>query len=173
MKTCNICKAQKAKEEYYKHPKTADGFAGKCKSCTKEFSINSYQRRMQNPEFALAERIRSREKSKRRIRVAPPEEKRREWQQGYVERYPEKYAARTMATTLPHAKGFHNHHWSYQEQHFKDVIPLSAQEHKFLHRYLVYDAERKQYRRCTDGILLDTREAHEAFIQEIKVQAPY
>ena len=37
LKKCNKCKADLPLEEYYKHPKTADGYQEKCKSCHRLF----------------------------------------------------------------------------------------------------------------------------------------
>lgn len=37
-KTCFKCGASKARSEFYKHPKMADGLLGKCKSCTRSAS---------------------------------------------------------------------------------------------------------------------------------------
>ena len=41
MKTCICCKEHKDISEFYKHPDTADGHLGKCKSCCKEQAISN------------------------------------------------------------------------------------------------------------------------------------
>lgn len=54
MKECVKCHKEKPIEEYYKHPKTADGHFGKCKECAKAYgrkhrreneSVQEYDRR--------------------------------------------------------------------------------------------------------------------------------
>ena len=62
-------------------------------------------------------------------------------------------------------KDNHLHHWSYNEEHHKDVIEITPKQHAKAHRFIVYDQERMMYRRFDNNILLDTREAHESFIQ--------
>ncbi len=57
------------------------------------------------------------------------------------------------------------HHWSYNEEHYKDVIWLNQKQHMKSHRFIVYDQERKMYRRCDNNELLDTKEVHEKFIR--------
>ena len=51
------------------------------------------------------------------------------------------------------------HHWSYNDEHFKDVIELNVKDHAMVHRHIIYDQERMMYRDL-DGVLLDTRERH-------------
>ena len=83
----------------------------------------------------------------------------------YTERYPEKQLARNLAQRVkPLVKGNTMHHWSYLPEFGRDVIELPFKEHKKAHRFLVYDQERMMYRRFDTNELLDTREAHEAFI---------
>lgn len=60
------------------------------------------------------------------------------------------------------------HHWSYNKAHWKDVIELTRKQHYTAHRYMVYDPERMMYR-TTNGVLLDTRQAHELYIAEVLV----
>jgi hypothetical protein len=57
------------------------------------------------------------------------------------------------------------HHWSYNEEHFKDVIWLTKKEHMKGHRFIIYDQERKMYRRIDTNELLDTKEKHERWIK--------
>ena len=47
LKTCISCKADLPFDEFYKHPKAADGYLGKCKSCHRAFIANN---RMKNLE---------------------------------------------------------------------------------------------------------------------------
>ena len=61
--------------------------------------------------------------------------------------------------------GAEKHHWSYNDEHFKDVIWLSKKEHNKAHRFIVYDQERKMYRNCFTNVLLDTKQSHETFIK--------
>lgn len=65
----------------------------------------------------------------------------------------------------PQTKGNHLHHWSYNIEHAKDVIELSIKDHATAHRFMVYDQERKMYRKLT-GELLDTKEGHENYIKQ-------
>ena len=37
LKTCFICHKEKRLEEFYRHPRMADGHLGKCKDCTKAY----------------------------------------------------------------------------------------------------------------------------------------
>lgn len=79
----------------------------------------------------------------------------------FKEKYPEKYAAKSNSGWLkPDIDGNQLHHWSYNKEHYKDVIELSVKEHKKAHRFIIYDQERFMYRRSTDNVLLDTKEEH-------------
>ena len=85
----------------------------------------------------------------------------------YLEKYPEKYKANYSSQRIPFKKGNERHHWSYNEQHWKDIIELSKLDHNKAHRYMVYDQERFMYRRSTDNVLLDTKEVHQGWINHI------
>ena len=65
----------------------------------------------------------------------------------------------------PKTKGNHLHHWSYNNGHEKDVIELPLAAHYKAHRYMIYDPEQMMYRKL-DGILLDTRDSHVAYIKK-------
>ena len=84
----------------------------------------------------------------------------------YFEKYPEKKEIHQMALKLTKPFEFAEaHHWSYNKEHARDVIWLIKKEHMKAHRFIVYDQERKMYRRYDNNLLLDNKESHELFIK--------
>jgi hypothetical protein len=162
-KVCFKCGVDKPLSEYYVHKRMGDGHLNKCKSCTKSDVKKRSDDLSSNPKWIKAERKRGREKYYRlgyKNKIRPDVQKR------YTAKYPEKYKARSAAQHMkPSIKGNHLHHWSYNEEHHKDVIEITPKQHAKAHRFIVYDQERMMYRRFDNNILLDTREAHENFIQ--------
>ena len=81
----------------------------------------------------------------------------------YGELYPEIKKADWMGQYLPEIKGKVKHHWSYREEHWKDVIYLTRSEHRKIHHIIIYNQAEKMF--CTkDGRLLDTKLKHIIFI---------
>jgi hypothetical protein len=120
------------------------------------------------PEWKESEKVRAREKFHRlgyKDKHKPRPERKKEIMKAYWERYPEKRAAHSRSRGLK-SDGMELHHWSYNEEHFKDVIPLTTIDHARIHRYMVYEKDLLIYTSCK-VILLDTRTAHEQFISEI------
>jgi hypothetical protein len=170
-KTCFKCNTEKPLSDYYKHKQMGDGHLGKCKECTKNYSDKREKLLRQNIEWVEKEKIRAREKYYRlnyKEIYKPTAEKKRETMAKYNKKYPEKQKARShMSKMKAKIKGNELHHWSYNQEHFKDVIELSVADHNKVHRHMVYDAERKMYRRADNNILLDTKEAHIEFINSL------
>lgn len=83
------------------------------------------------------------------------------------EKFPEKYKAIGACKKLPRTPGFELHHWSYNKEHWKDVIHLSVKSHNLAHRFIIYDHERMMYRIAATGELLDTKERHLEFISSL------
>lgn len=162
-KVCFKCQLDKPISEYYAHKQMTDGHINKCKCCTKLDVKKRSDELSSTPEWVESERERGREKYHRlgyKSKVCPDAQKR------YEAKYPEKKKAKIAKHYIKAStKGNHLHHWSYNKEHYKDVIELSPQQHAKAHRFIVYDQERMMYRRFDNNLLLDTRETHENFIK--------
>lgn len=162
-KVCFKCNADKPLSEYYAHKQMGDGHLNKCKSCTKSDVKKRSDDLSSNIEWVESERKRGREKyhKYKYKNQSPPDV--------YVKhksKYPEKFKARSASQRMKASiEGNHLHHWSYNEEHYKDVIEITPKQHAKAHRFIVYDQERMMYRRFDNNILLDTRETHESFIK--------
>lgn len=84
----------------------------------------------------------------------------------YAENYPEKYKAKCRGLKETR-KGFEKHHWSYKEEHYKDVLWLTKKDHMKLHKCLEYHTTEFQYM-TLEGVLLDTKEKHINYYNKVK-----
>jgi len=170
-KKCNLCKKTKTVSLFYKDKKGKYGRSSRCMECAKKTMRERTARLSKNPEWVKANRERNREKYHRlsyREKYKPSSDIEKRKEKLYRYRYPEKYKARSMSVSIRSINGNHNHHWSYNEQHWKDVISLAPADHHLLHRYIKYDQERMMYRRCDCGILLDTKQSHIDLLEHAK-----
>lgn len=174
-KVCSTCMVDKPASEYYGNKKAADGYSSRCKDCVKKAARVSELKRISTPEGIEAERARHREKYYRleyKDRNKPSPEAKRKIMQRYKAKYPEKYMAKNSSQHIKSGiEGVESHHWSYNEEHWKDVLFIGNSWHNLLHRHVIYDQEHMMYR-CThdegsfkSGELLDTKERHVSYSQ--------
>ena len=60
------------------------------------------------------------------------------------------------------AKGENLHHWSYADEHLKDIFRLSIKDHNKIHRYMELDNNLPLFR-TVFGELMDTKEKAERY----------
>lgn len=168
MKTCIKCKKLKKQEDFY-------GKQGDCKECTKKRVRERENFLKLTPEWIISERKRHREKYYRlkyKNIHKPDHQHKKEAVRKYKLKYPEKTKAKSSASNIKIQKGLERHHWSYREEHYKDILCLSNKDHNKLHRYMYYDQSLFMYR-CdintktfNKGDMLDTKEKHITFYLE-------
>ena len=93
MKICMKCNKEKELEEFYKHPKMADGHLNKCIECAKKDVNKRYDTLKDSPEFILAERNRTRERYYRlkyKDKYVQSGEQKRRTIEKYFDNYPER-----------------------------------------------------------------------------------
>lgn len=169
-KKCFKCEELKLLSEFYKHAGNSDGHLNKCKSCTKNDTKLRFNKLSLNDEWLDLERARHREKYYRleyKEKHKPSNEIRERNMKKYYDKYPEKKKAKSsMGNMKCLNKTNEFHHWSYNDEHFKDVIELNFKIHKLVHRFIKYDQSFKMYRDRL-GNLLDTKEKHQQYINYI------
>lgn len=174
-KNCIICGVLQPKSEYYTHKQMPDGTQNKCKTCCKKQAKEREERLRLDPIWVEKEKERAREKYGRlnyKEIHKPSSEKKKLVMDKYTCKYPEKKRASSASQYIKKIdKSNEFHHWSYNDIHFKDIIELTTQQHGFIHRYMIYDQEQKMYR-TTEGVLLDTKESHLAYYEEMKKIKP-
>jgi hypothetical protein len=166
-KKCFKCNQIKPLSDYYKHPQMGDGHLNKCKCCTKKDTKERLDRKLKEPEFLENERSRHREKYYRldyKEKHKPSPDQKKISTQKHREKYPEKYHAKIASQRIKCING-ERHHWSYNKEHYRDVIDLTIKDHAKAHRFIVYDQERMMYRRSDNNELLDTKESHIEWIE--------
>lgn len=163
MKVCSKCKKLKELDNFGYRPQGKLKKQSACNQCYREIRAE----RMKDQSFRKRESENASKWAKRNGYKHTTDQAKK-YYQTKRERYPEKYIARSLSNTRNKVKGFDRHHWSYNIEHVKDVIELLKNDHKKLHRYIVYDRSTFMYKRRDNMELLNTKEKHLLFIEEIK-----
>jgi hypothetical protein len=165
---CGNCGEEKTLDMFYRKKKCRYNRDFFCKTCRAKMAKSRYAKNKQNKNWVESERARARKKYWRLYvgkKIDPQMAKKIKL--NYFKKYPEKKLAEYKSQNMPCGVGYNNHHWSYNKEHYKDVINLSILEHRKLHRYMIYDQERMMYR-TVDGVLLDTKDLHLKYYESLK-----
>lgn len=170
MKKCKKCGNEKEYNDFYISKSGKYGLNARCKECIKNKTKEYLNEKKKDFKWVLKERDRCLKKSKKNgLRYKASKETIIHSTNMYKINYPEKIIAHNRSRkVLATIKGNHMHHWSYNEEHWKDVIELSPLDHRLLHRHLIYDQEFFMYRRIDTMELMDTRQLNEDFINFLK-----
>ena len=162
-KVCFKCSNLLSIDNFYKHKRMTDGHLNKCIECTKKDIRQRESELRLDQNWVESEKERQRDKYYRlnyKGKHKPTSERKREIIKKHNQKFPEKVLARKYTEIfLTKNKGLNLHHWSYNQEHWLDIIELSIKEHNFLHRFIQYNQEKMVYE-TLDGILLDTKEKH-------------
>ena len=185
MKICSSCKKEKEFSEFSKCKRAKSGLQSQCKACHKQYCK---QYRAENPEYFKQYRAENAEQLKQYQKqfyaenaeqlkqchkqyIAENPEVKAKCDKKYKFKYPEKRKATSKANyNLPSRDGYHRHHWSYNEEHWLDIIYVNASMHNYYHTHMEYDSTHMVYRIKSTGELLDTRERHEAYLNILNIK---
>jgi hypothetical protein len=162
-KICFKCNIDKPLYDYYKHKQTRDGHLNKCKLCTKKDTKKRVDALSKDPAWVEKEQERNRKKYFRlgyKDKHKPTFEQRKKSINKYIEKYPEKLKAKSFLGKKIKSENGHFHHWSYNQEHWLDVIDITKKNHAKAHRFIIYDQEQMMYRRIDTNELLDSKEKH-------------
>ena len=163
MKICKECEVEKQLSDFY-------AGQAKCKECVKK-QVRSREATLKlDPVWVEKEKQRHREKYHKlgyKDRHKPTPEKKKEIIERYRKNHPEKELIRKASSWLkPKTKGNHLHHWNYNTEFAKDVIELSPEIHKKIHRFIKYDKKTFMFK-TLDGVLLDSKKEHLKYINKV------
>lgn len=163
MKICYDCHIKKDDSEFYKNHQNKDGLSSYCKECTDK---RTNARRLKFKKPPKPKKVKQLTYNQR-LRLAGYEFPTNP--DSYYNLFPEKSKASRAAQVIPIENGQERHHWSYLDEHHLDVIILPKIDHMAVHRKIKYDQERMMFRGL-DGVLLDTRQSHEEYINNILLE---
>ena len=166
---CKDCGKELPLDNFYRHSGANSVYRKECKACALIKMKQRIARLKLDPVWVEKRKKMYRERARGRtaLRKGNTFEQRRRYRLNHNRLFPEQHSIRTFCKRLPKIPGMHNHHWSYREEHCRDIIRLPTLQHGLVHRFTIYDQEQRMYRRM-DGSLIDSREAALSYYATLK-----
>ena len=156
-KKCFKCGEIKPISEFYKHPKTSDGYLNKCKDCAKQDQKDNYFVRSQDDNWMAKERLRNREKDKKN----PHRESRQKTRKMFPFGSNVKRMIKSRGIDCENKEA---HHWNYNAP--RSIILLSRKAHRRIHNYIKINRDDK-YIYTLDGLKLDTKDKTKEYYESV------
>lgn len=161
-KICFKCNVEKEISFFYKHKAMHDGHLNKCKECTKKDVKCNYRIKTEDESFVQKER----ERGKNKYHRLNYREKHKDWLKSNQWHNNPKY--KSLRKKIKCGKGIELHHWNYNEEYIEDVFILDIKKHRRLHGFMKLDKDLLMFV-TNEGVLLDSKEKHESFINECEI----
>ena len=159
-KKCFKCSLEKPTTEFYKHKGMADGLIGKCKDCARSDTKKRSDVLQLDEDWVEKKLAENRE----RYRRLGYKEKQKERNKDKPWKSDSRFVNVRRNLKVAKNKGIELHHWSYNEEHFKDVFHMDIKQHRQAHRHMEIDLDLRMYR-DSNGVLLNTRESHRRYLE--------
>lgn len=156
-KKCTKCGEEKPLTSFHK----GNSKSGRNSHCALCYNTSKNKTYAERPE--MRDRIKSRSCGDVLVKISKKKKTNKNKKRASYYSNKEKKKASLATRRLNRLVGHELHHWSYKDEHLKDVISLPIEVHRILHTNLIYDKELLCYR-TRAGELLDTKEKHIAFI---------
>lgn len=162
-KICKKCHVEKTLSDFHFDKSSRDGHVNACKKCINEATHIRLIELGKDPVYREKERLRAKERYRN---LNPIDRHMKNSVYRYDNSFMVKNEVRNAHTLFSVPKGYQCHHWNYNKGYELDVIILAFRDHRKVHNSIKIIRDSLIFE-TKSGELLDTKEKHEAFINDL------